>query len=53
VRLFDAMSARTPRSAPDIAARAGFSIPEVQARLGSLELEGVVRERESGWVRSS
>ena len=50
-RLFDAISARSPRSVADIAARAGLSLDAVRAMLGALELEGAVVERERGWVR--
>jgi DNA processing protein len=49
-RLFDAMSARSARPVADIAARAGMSSSEVQAMLGELELDGLVAERERGWV---
>lgn len=51
VRLYDSLSVRAPRTAADIAARAGLSIAAVRALLGSLELEGEVAERERGWVR--
>jgi DNA processing protein len=51
IRLLDAMSLRAPRAASDIAQRAGFAVDEVRARLGTLELDGVVIEREAGWVR--
>jgi len=50
-RLFDALSARSPRTTTDVAARSGLSIPEVQALLGSLQLEGEVHESERGWTR--
>jgi DNA processing protein len=50
-RLLDAMSVRSPRRAADIASRAGLSVTEVQALLGTLELDGRVREVEGGWVR--
>ncbi|WP_085368562.1 DNA-processing protein DprA [Leifsonia sp. NCR5] len=49
VRLRDALSARTPRSIPDIAARAGLSPSEVMATLGRLELAGQVTEDGGGW----
>ena len=49
VRLRDALSPRTPRSIPDIAARAGLSPSEVMATLGRLELAGQVTEDEGGW----
>lgn len=49
LRLSDALSARTPRTIPDIAARAGLSPSEVMATLGRLELAGQVTEDEGGW----
>jgi DNA processing protein len=49
-RLLDALSTRSPRSAPDLAARCGLSIAAVQALLGELELEGKVRETDRGWL---
>ena len=51
VRVFDALSVRSPRVVPDIARRAGMSTSAVLGALGALDLEGVVRERETGWVR--
>ena len=51
VRLFDALSVRSPRTTADVATRAGLSIAVVRSLLGSLELEGAVAERERGWVR--
>lgn len=53
VRAIDALSRRSPRNVPDIAARAGLSISAVLAALGALDLEGVVRERDDGWVLTS
>lgn len=53
VRVFDALSARSPRPVPDIARRAGMSTSAVLGALGALDLEGVIRERETGWVRYS
>jgi len=50
-RAVDAVSHRSPRAAKDIAKRAGFSAAAAQALLGVLELEGIVEERERGWVR--
>jgi predicted Rossmann fold nucleotide-binding protein DprA/Smf involved in DNA uptake len=35
----------------DIAARAGLAIADVQAALGRLELDGLVREAERGWLK--
>lgn len=53
VRVFDALSARAPRPVPDIARRAGLSTSAVIGALGALDLEGVARERETGWVRGA
>lgn len=53
VRVMDALSARSPRSVPDIAARTGMSPFSVRGALGALELDGAVAERPSGWVRVS
>ena len=49
-RVIDALSARSPRSTANVAARAGLSLAQVQSVLGVLELEGHTREREQGWV---
>ena len=51
-RVLSALSARSGRSAVDIAARAGISSTTVQSLLGALELDGRVREVDSGWVRA-
>ena len=53
VRLYDALSSRSPRTAADIAARSGLSIAAVQGLLGALELEGEVAQRERRWVRAA
>ena len=50
VRLIDALSPRSPRSVDDLAARSGMSIAEVQAELGSLQIDGGASERERGWI---
>ena len=50
-RVLDALSSRSPRQAADVAARAGMSVSEVRAVLAILALDGVVAERERGWVR--
>lgn len=50
VRVLDALSARAARSVPDIAARSGLSVGEVQAVLGVLQIEGVAKEGERGWT---
>lgn len=51
IRLLDAMSFGSPRRSDDIAARSGLSVGAVRALLGTLELEGVVAERERGWTK--
>ncbi len=51
VRVFDALSTRSPRPIPDIARRAGMSTGAVIGALGTLDVEGAVVVRESGWVR--
>ena len=48
-RLLDSMSARSSRTAVDLARRSGLSIAAVQSMLGALELEGRVKESEKGW----
>ncbi len=53
VRVFDALSGRSPREVGDLARRAGLSTASVRAALGALGLEGSVRERETGWVRNA
>jgi DNA processing protein len=53
VRVFDALSGRSARSVADIGRRAGLPASAVLGALGLLDLEGAVRERETGWVRSS
>ena len=50
VRLTDALSLRASRTVDDLAARSGLSIAEVQAELGSLQIDGGVVERERGWI---
>ena len=53
IRVFDALSARSPRTVHDVARRAGLSVAAVQGALGALDLERAARERETGWVRTS
>jgi DNA processing protein len=53
LRVLDALSVSAPRTSADVAARAGLSISTVQAVLGPLELEGVVVERERGWLKKA
>ena len=50
VRLIDALSLRSPRTVDDLAARSGLSVAEVQAELGSLQIDGGAAERERGWI---
>jgi len=52
-RLLDALSARSARTANDVAARSGLAISAVRAQLGLLELEGRVTETERGWKRAA
>ncbi len=50
VRVLDALSRRSPRGVERIASLSGLSVTSVRSVLGALELEGVVAERERGWV---
>lgn len=50
-RVHDALSARTGRSATEIAQRSGLSVAATQAALGVLEIEGRAGEGERGWLR--
>jgi len=51
-RVLDALSTRSPRQAADIAARSGLSVAAVMTVIGALDLEGVVRGTDRGWLRS-
>ncbi|TFB68142.1 DNA-protecting protein DprA [Cryobacterium glaciale] len=51
VRVFDALSGRSPRTVGDLARRAGLSTAAVRGALGGLDLDGAAHEREAGWVR--
>ncbi|SEN23531.1 DNA-protecting protein DprA [Cryobacterium sp. TMT1-3] len=51
VRVFDALSGRSPRTVADLARRAGLSSAAVRGALGGLDLDGAAQEREAGWVR--
>ncbi|MCU1546911.1 MAG: dprA [Homoserinimonas sp.] len=51
LRVGDALSIRSPRNVPDIAARSGLSLANVQSVLGTMELEGRAVEAERGWVK--
>lgn len=53
IRLLDALSARTPRTAPELARRCGLSIARVQSLLGLLALEGIAGQSTAGWRRVS
>ncbi len=53
MRVLDALSARAPRSADELAIRTGMAPSDVSASLALLELGGRTVERGSGWVRSS
>jgi DNA processing protein len=52
LRLLDAMSTRAGRESGRIATISGLAPDRVRAELGLLELEGLVRRRPSGWVRT-
>lgn len=51
LRMLDALAPRSARPVEEVARRAGLSVSEVQAALGTLQLEGAVVEREGGWVK--
>jgi len=53
IRLLDALAPRSARTPEKIAAISGLAVDRVRAELGLLALEGVVRERAGGWVRSA
>lgn len=53
IRALDALSRRSPRPILDIARRAGLSTSAVIAALGSLQLDGIVLERQEGWLRGT
>jgi DNA processing protein len=50
IRVRDALSTRSPRTAERVASLSGLSVADVSSVLGVLELEGAVAEREKGWV---
>ncbi|MFC4139236.1 MULTISPECIES: DNA-processing protein DprA [unclassified Microbacterium] len=52
IRLMDALSARAPRDVPDLAKRSGLSMERVRSVLGTLDLEGGVVRRATGWLRA-
>ncbi|WP_396652275.1 DNA-processing protein DprA [Microbacterium sp. SLBN-146] len=49
LRIFDALSARSWRTAEDIAQRSGMSRADVEARLGLLSMSGLVDRGAQGW----
>lgn len=52
IRVLDALSKRSKRTAPDVARRSGLSIPVTEAMLGLLQLDGAAKEVEAGWTKS-
>ncbi|MCM3696812.1 DNA-processing protein DprA [Microbacterium oleivorans] len=52
-RILDALSPRSPRSADDVARRAGFAPAEARGMLALLELEGRAYRGPDGWRRGS
>ncbi|MEV7620656.1 DNA-processing protein DprA [Microbacterium sp. NPDC089321] len=50
-RMLDAMSMRTPLEPADIARRSGLSVERTRSLLGLMALDGVVAQRDHGWVR--
>ena len=52
-RVLDALSKTTPRSIERIAELSGLGLDRVRAELGLLELDGLVRERQRGWLPNS
>ena len=53
VRLLDALSERSGRSVARLAEYSGLAPDRVRAELGLLELEGIVHERPTGWMKFS
>lgn len=53
VRLLDALSDKSGRSVARISQFSGLAADRVRAELGLLELEGIVHERPSGWMKLS
>ena len=50
VRVLDALSTRSGRDVLDLARRSGLATADVLGALGTLELEGAVRQGVSGWL---
>lgn len=53
MRLLDALSTRTSRTASELARTAGLSDERTRALLGLLALEGAVEQRQDGWLHGS
>ncbi|GAB3036019.1 DNA-processing protein DprA [Parafrigoribacterium mesophilum] len=53
IRVLDALSARSPRDVDDVARRAGLAVASVKAVFGTLEIDGIIAQRERGWVKGS
>ena len=51
MRLLDALSVRSSRTVAQLAAASGLAPDRVRAELGLLELDGIVRDKGTGWVR--
>jgi DNA processing protein len=49
-RLLDSMSSRSQRTVDDLARRSGLATGTVQSLLGTLELDGAVRQGDRGWI---
>jgi DNA processing protein len=52
IRVLDALSARSARGLDDLVRRTGMAPRSVAASLGSLAIEGTVRETATGWLRA-
>ncbi|MFJ4252730.1 DNA-processing protein DprA [Microbacterium sp. NPDC090003] len=52
-RLLDALGSRRPLDAMEICRRSGLDPDRVRALLGLLELEGVLKRSDAGWVRAA
>lgn len=53
LRLKDALSARTARGVDELARSSGLPVNAVRSKLGELQLDGQVIEKEAGWVLAS
>jgi DNA processing protein len=52
IRVLDALSKRSKRSAADVARRSGLSVPIAESMLGLLQLDGAAKESEAGWTKN-